>query len=113
HARAKHAGDTRWARIAELYSMLFAQGPSPIIALNHAVAIAMAYGPEEGLKLIEDIEASGELDDYYLMWSAKAELLRRAQRKDDAASAYRRALNAAKSGPERRFLKRRLAECDA
>jgi len=110
HARAKRYEDTDWARIAELYAMLLEMRPSSVIALNHAVAIAMAYGPREGLALIESIEALGELDDYYLMWSAKADLHRRMGNFSDSASAYRRALELATSTPDRRFLVRRLKE---
>ena len=72
--------------------MLLEMRPTPIIALNHAVATAMARGPSSGLALIKGLEASGELDDYYLMWSAKADLLRRMGNVTDAAAAYRRAL---------------------
>ena len=110
HARAKRPDDTDWARIAELYRMLLEMRPTPIIALNHAVAIAMARGLRDGLALIAELEASGELDDYYLMWSAKADLLRRMGNFLDAASAYRRALEVVTSNPDRRFLQRRLAE---
>ncbi len=113
HARAKRPEDTNWTRIAQLYAVLLDQRPTPIIALNHAVAVAMARGPSEGLALIEDLEASGDLNDYYLMWSAKAELLRRAGNFTDAAVAYRRALEAVTSNPDRRFLTRRLKEVES
>jgi len=110
HARAKRPDDTDWARIAQLYSMLLEVRPTPVIALNHAVAIAMARGLQHGLALIEELEASGELDDYYLMWSAKAELLRRIGNFKEAASAYRRALEVVTNNPDRRFLERQLAQ---
>jgi RNA polymerase sigma-70 factor, ECF subfamily len=113
HARAKRPDDTDWARIAELYRMLLEMRPTPIIALNHAVAIAMAHGLRDGLALIAELEASGELDDYYLMWSAKADLLRRMERYSDAAAAYRRALEVVSSNPDRRFLARRLKEVES
>ncbi|HVN29034.1 MAG TPA: RNA polymerase sigma factor [Candidatus Binataceae bacterium] len=112
HARARRAEDTDWARIAQLYAILLESRPSSIVALNYAVAAAMAYGAERGLALIEEIEASRELDDYYFMWSAKADLLRRLGRMNDAASAYRRALTLVTNAPDRRFLKRRLAEVE-
>ena len=110
HARPKRPDDTDWTRIAELYAMLLEMRPTPIIALNHAVAIAMSRGLRRGVALIEELEASGELNDYYLMWAAKADLLRRMGDFAAATSAYRRALAVVTSGPERRFLQRRLAE---
>ena len=113
HARAQRYDETDWARIAQLYAMLLEVRPSSVIALNYAVAIAMAYGPPHGLALIAELEASKELDDYYLMWSAKADLLRRTGNMTEASSAYRRALAVVRSAPERRFLQRRLAEVEA
>jgi RNA polymerase sigma-70 factor (ECF subfamily) len=112
HARAKRYDDTDWARIALLYAMLLDIQPTPIIALNHAVAVAMAHGLERGLALIEGLEASGELNDYYLMWAAKADLLRRMGSFIDAAAAYRRALEVVINNPDRRFLERRLKEME-
>jgi RNA polymerase sigma-70 factor (ECF subfamily) len=113
HARAKRSEDTDWVRIAQLYAMLLDIRPSSVIALNHAVAIAMAYGPREGLALIACIEQLGELNDYYLVWSAKADLLRRMGNMSDAAASYRRALELATSTPDRRFLARRLKEVES
>jgi RNA polymerase sigma-70 factor (ECF subfamily) len=113
HASAKRPDDTSWSRIAELYAILLNMNPTPIIALNHAVAIAMSRGLRQGVALIEELEASGELNDYYLMWSAKAELLRRMGDFAAATSAYRRALQGVTSGPERRFLQRRLGEVES
>ncbi|MFI5352756.1 MAG: RNA polymerase sigma factor [Candidatus Binatales bacterium] len=110
HARATHAPQTDWIRIARLYDELFRIRPTPIVELNRAVAIAMAEGPEAGLRLIEALEARGELTDYYLMWSAKADLLRRMHRFAEAESCYRRALELVGTEPERRFLERRIAE---
>ncbi len=113
HARAKRPEETDWTRIAQLYAMLLEMNPTPIIALNYAVAIAMSRGLREGLALIEGLEASGELNDYYLMWSAKADLLRRMGNFAAAASAYRRALEVVTSNPDRRFLSRRLKEVES
>jgi RNA polymerase sigma-70 factor (ECF subfamily) len=113
HARARRSAATDWERIAGLYAKLLELRPTPIIELNHAVAIAMARGIPEGLALIEDLEASGELNDYYLMWSAKADLLRRMGNFTDAASSYRRALEVVTSNPDRRFLERRLKEVES
>jgi RNA polymerase sigma-70 factor, ECF subfamily len=113
HARAMRPDDTDWARIAGLYARLLDSQLTPIIALNYAVAVAMAHGLHHGLTLIEQLEASGELNDYYLMWSAKADLLRRMGRFSDAATAYRRALEVVSSNPDRRFLARRLAQMES
>ncbi len=113
HARAKRSDDTDWTRIAHLYTMLLRRRATPVIALNHAVAVAMARGLGDGLALIEELEASGDLNDYYLMWAAKADLLRRMGRFVDAASAYRRALAVVTSNPDRRFLSRRLKEVES
>ena len=84
--------------------------PRSVVELNRAVAIAMARGPEVGLAIIADLEARGELKDYYLMWSAKADLLRRMNHFADAERCYRRALDLVGSEPERNFLKKRLTE---
>ncbi len=113
HARAPRAADTDWRRIAELYAMLEAIQPTSVVALNRAVAVAMAYGPEAGLKLIDRLAAGGALENYHLMWAARADLLRRLGRFTDALSAYERALELVGSAPERRFLARRIAEVKA
>jgi RNA polymerase sigma-70 factor, ECF subfamily len=110
HSRAKSAGATDWRAIANLYARLIAIRPSPVIELNRAVAIAMADGPAAGLELIDAIAATGELRDYYLMWSARADLLRRLERWAEAAESYRAALARVGSAPERRFIRRRLEE---
>ncbi len=113
HSRAERADATDWRAIAELYGRLIAIRPSPVIELNRAVAIAMADGPAAGLELIDAIENSGDLRDYYLMWSARADLLRRLGRWSEAAESYRAALARVGSAPERRFLRRRLEEMSA
>jgi RNA polymerase sigma-70 factor (ECF subfamily) len=99
--------ETDWAQIAELYARLGEVTPSPVVELNRAVAVAMAEGPERGLELIEQIDG---LDGYRHLHSARADLLRRLGRADDAAGAYRRALELADEPTERVFLERRLAE---
>jgi RNA polymerase sigma-70 factor (ECF subfamily) len=111
HARAPRPEDTDWAAIATLYGALAATAPSPVVALNRGVAVAMADGPDAGLALLEPL--AGDLDSYHLFHSARADLLRR--RGDDvaAAAAYRRALERATNPTERRFLQRRLAEVDS
>jgi len=113
HSRAKSAAATDWRAIADLYRRLNAIRPSPVIELNRAVAVAMVEGPAAGLELIDAIAASGELRDYYLMWSARADLLRRLERWSEAAESYRAALSRVGSAPERRFLRRRLEEMSA
>ena len=113
HSRAERADATDWRAITNLYARLAALSPSPVIELNRAVAVAMADGPAAGLEAIDVIAASGELRDYYLMWSARADLLRRLGRWGEAAESYRAALERVGSAPERRFIRRRLAEMAA
>jgi RNA polymerase sigma-70 factor (ECF subfamily) len=105
HARARQPRDTDWIRIANLYEVLYAAHPSTVVALNRAVALAMADGPERGLALVDALEG---LDDYHLLHAARADFLRRLDRKEEAAAAYRRAMDLAPTAPERRFLQRRL-----
>ncbi len=107
HASAARPDDTDWPQIAALYGALAATAPSPVVDLNRAVAVAMADGPSAGLPLIEAL--GGELDDYHLFHAARADLLRRLGRADEAADAYRRALSLATNSAERTFLARRLA----
>jgi RNA polymerase sigma-70 factor (ECF subfamily) len=107
HAHADRPDDTDWARIVELYDELVALAPSPVVELNRAAAIAMAEGPDRGLTLIDRIEG---LDDYYLLHAARADLLRRGGRHEEAAASYRRALALATNPVERAFFERRLAE---
>lgn len=108
HAEAKAAASTDWAEIVELYNILLRVEPSPVIELNRAVAIAMRDGYEVGLKIIDAILARGELSDYHLAHSARAELCRRLGKKEEALSSYQRALALTKLEPERRFLEGRL-----
>jgi RNA polymerase sigma-70 factor (ECF subfamily) len=110
HARAARPDDTNWRAIAALYAQLMELRSSPVVELNRAVAVAMADRPETGLAIIAAIKSRNELAEYYLLWSAEADLLRRLGRKDEAAAAYRRALSLVTSAPERRFLEKRLAE---
>jgi RNA polymerase sigma-70 factor (ECF subfamily) len=106
HAAAPRAEDTDWPQIAALYGHLLEVQPSPVVALNRAVAVAMADGPDAGLRLLEPL--SGDLDRYHLFHAARADLLRRADR-PDAGDAYRRALELVTNDAERRYLTRRLA----
>jgi RNA polymerase sigma-70 factor (ECF subfamily) len=111
HASAPRACDTDWRQIAGLFDELARRQPSPIVALNRAVAIAMWQGPEAGLALIDQL--AGELTGYHLWHAAKADLLRRIGRYREAAIAYRGALACVGSEPERRFLANRLAQVEA
>ncbi len=113
HARASRAADTDWQEIEALYAYLMRIRPSPVIELNHAVAVAMASGVAEGLLMIESIRVRNDLDGYHLMWAARADLLRRLKRWEEAADSYRRALELVTAEPERRFLARRLGEVQA
>jgi RNA polymerase sigma-70 factor (ECF subfamily) len=110
HARAHSTSETDWNEIVVLYDLLLRLNPSPIIELNRAVALAMRDGATTGLALIDGILARGELADYYLAHSARADLLRRLGRTADARVAYQRALELTQLEPERRFLTRRLEE---
>ena len=112
HARARRAEETNWRAIAQWYTQLVRLRPSPVVELNQAVAVAMADGPAAGQSLIDALKARGDLDGYYLLWSAEADLLRRLGRFTDAAASYRRALALVTTEPERRFLVRRLAEVE-
>jgi RNA polymerase sigma-70 factor (ECF subfamily) len=113
HARASRAGDTNWTAIAALYGELSAMTPAPVIELNRAAAVAMAGDLEGGLALMQSPEVARPLEDYHLLHSARADLLRRLGRQDEAAAAYRRALELATNPTERDFLERRLAEATA
>jgi RNA polymerase sigma-70 factor (ECF subfamily) len=113
HSRAESYDATDWRGIANLYSRLMEIRPSPVVELNRAVAVAMPDGPAAGLDLIEKLVAGGELRDYYLMWAARADLLRRLERWSEAAESYRAALARVGSAPERRFLRRRLEQMTA
>ena len=113
HVTAPEAAATDWPQIATLYGELARMVPSPVVALNRAVAVAMAEGPEAGLALVDDLDRSGALVGYHLLAAARADLLRRLGRAEDAAAAYRQALGLATTDTERRYLTRRLAEVTA
>jgi RNA polymerase sigma-70 factor (ECF subfamily) len=110
HADATTAADTDWDQIIQLYDALLRIQPSPIVALNQAVAVAMRDGPKVGLGLIDDILADGELADYHLAHAARADLCRRLGRTTEARESYEHALALAIQEPERRFLQKRLLE---
>ncbi len=107
HAQAPTASDTDWRQIAALYGVLARVHLTPVVELNRAVAVAMAGDVKEGLERIAEIEG---LDDYHLLHAARADLLRRLNRRDEAAAAYGRALALATNPVERAFLERRLSE---
>ncbi|HEY2663270.1 MAG TPA: RNA polymerase sigma factor [Candidatus Binataceae bacterium] len=113
HSRADRAEATNWREIVRLYDLLMQLAPSPIVELNRAVAVAMAHTLEQGLSLIEEIESRGELRSYHLLPAARAGLLGRLGRWNDAARAYRQALSLVTNDTERRFLYRRLAQVAA
>jgi len=106
HAQAARAADTDWPQIAALFGELQRRQPSPVVALNQAVAIAMWRGPDAALPLVEQL--ADELADYHLWHATRADLLRRLGREREAREAYRAALTHVGSDPERRFLERRL-----
>lgn len=108
HAEAPTAAVTAWRQIVALYTALLALQPSPVVELNRAVAVAMHEGPAAGLVLIDAILERGELGDYTLAFSARADLCRRLGRAAEARAAYERALQLASSEPERKFLQNRL-----
>jgi RNA polymerase sigma-70 factor (ECF subfamily) len=110
HAEAGDAAGTDWAEIVGLYDLLVRAVPSPVIELNRAVAVAMRDGPQAGLALVDALLEQGDLAEYHLAHSVRADLCRRLERTADARTSYRRALELAGTEPERRFLERRLAE---
>ena len=110
HAEAPDAAATDWSQIVALYDVLERAAPSPVVDLNRAVAVAMRDGPAAGLALIDAILARGDLADYHLAHSARADLCRRLGENAEARASYQRALALARQEPERRFLERRLAE---
>ena len=110
HAEARTPEATDWRQICALYAALLAMQPSPVIELNRAAAVAMYEGPAAGLVLIDSLLARGELPDYHLAHSARADLFRRLGRRDEARAAYELARALAKSDPDRHFLEKRLRE---
>jgi len=110
HARASSSSDTDWRQLASLYALLLERAPSAIVELNHAVAVAMVDGPARGLLLVDAIAARGELRDYHLLHSVRADLLRRVGKVDQARRAYKTALGLTLLEPERRFIERRITD---
>jgi len=112
HAQAERAEETDWKQIVVLYEALLRVQASPVVELNHAVAVAMAEGPAAGLHLLDGLEGKAELREYYLLPAARGDLLRRLQQWTEAALAYRRALALTSNEAARSFLSRRLAEVE-
>jgi RNA polymerase sigma-70 factor (ECF subfamily) len=113
HAEAADAADTDWREIAALYARLADFVPSAVVELNRAVAVSMWLGPEEGLALVDRVQDGGELQRYYLLPAARADMLRRLGRRSEAAEAYREARDLAGTTAERRYLERRRREVSA
>jgi RNA polymerase sigma-70 factor, ECF subfamily len=113
HAQAETAGATDWPQIVLLYRELLRVLPTPVVALNHAAAVAMAEGPEAGLKLVAQLSSLEELQSYQPFFAARADLLRRLGRYAEAVPDFQRGLELAKTEPEKRYMARRLAEAQA
>jgi RNA polymerase sigma-70 factor (ECF subfamily) len=111
HAVAAGHAATDWPRVLFLYDQLWRLTPTPVVALNRAVAVAMAHGPQAGLAALDGVPADTSLKDYYLLPATRADFLVRLGRRAEAAAWYRRALEMTCTEPERRFLARRLEEC--
>ena len=109
HARAESAANTDWAQISGLYAALLAQNNSPVVRLNHAVAVGLSGAPDAGLRLLDALVSEGALPSYHLLPAARADMLRRLGRYDEASAAYREARALAGNEAERRFLDARLA----
>jgi RNA polymerase sigma-70 factor (ECF subfamily) len=112
HATAPDFASTNWKQIVTLYDLLMQVAGSPVVELNRAVAVAMRDGPAAGLALIDALLARGELSEYHLAHAARADLYRQLGKKDEARTAYQRALDLTQQGPERLYLERRLSELE-
>jgi predicted RNA polymerase sigma factor len=111
HARAHTAAETDWARIAALYEALARLAPSPIVELNRAVAIGMAFGPSAGLELVDALTAEPSLREYHLLPGVRGDLLAKLGRHDEAAGEFARAASLTRNGRERELLLQRAADC--
>lgn len=110
HAQARHAADTDWPQIVLLYNALRVMVSSPVVELNRAVAVAMSEGIDRGMRLLDQLGRTGQLDTYYLFHAARADLFRRAGQSNEALAAYSRALEHCQNSVERSFLHRRITE---
>jgi predicted RNA polymerase sigma factor len=111
HARARVAADTDWLRIAALYGALAQVSPSPVIELNRAVAVSMAFGPAAGLVIADALQDEASLANYHLLPSVRGDLLAKLGRRDEAAAEFRRAAALTRNAREQAHLQRRAAEC--
>lgn len=111
HATALRAEDTDWTKIAALYAAMLQQAPSPVVALNHAVALGMAFGPAAGLEVIDALVEDGALAGYPYLWSARGDLLEKLDRREDAATDFERAAGLTQNEAERALLHERAAAC--
>lgn len=111
HARAHSADETDWPRIAALYDLLASLAPSPVVELNRAVAVAMAYGPQAGLELVDALTAERSLENYHLLPSVRGDFLKKLDRFDEARAEFERAASLTRNVREREFLLGRAAEC--
>ena len=113
HARARTADETDWPRIAALYQTLGEVSPSPVVELNRAVAVAMAYGPAAGLELVDALASEPLLEDYHLLPSVRGDFLFKLGRLDDARKEFERAASMARNARERDLLAERARNCAA
>jgi predicted RNA polymerase sigma factor len=111
HARARTAEETDWARIVALYDALGQLTPSPVVELNRAVALAMAFGPAAGLELVDELTSEPSLKSYYLLPSVRGDLLAKLDRLDEARVEFERAASLTKNARERKLLLERAAAC--
>jgi predicted RNA polymerase sigma factor len=111
HAREVRAEDTDWSRIAGLYAVLGTVAPSPIVELNHAVAVSMAFGPQAGLDLIDDLVGQNVLDGYHLLPSVRGDLLAKLGRSAEAKAEFERAAELTRNDRERALLLDRARDC--
>jgi predicted RNA polymerase sigma factor len=109
HARARTAEETEWERIVALYDALAQLQPSPVVELNRAVAVSMAYGPEAALEIVDELAADGSLERYHLLPSVRGDLLRKLGRNEEAAAEFERAASLTQNEPERALLLERAA----
>jgi RNA polymerase sigma-70 factor, ECF subfamily len=112
HVRARRKEETDWPQIVGLYEVLLRLQPSPVIELNHAVAVSMVDGAARALDLVDSLAARGQVNEYHLLHAARARFLQELGRLGEAREAYRRALDFAALEPERRFLNARIASLD-
>lgn len=113
HGRARIADETDWRQIAELYSQLAAIMPSPVVELNRAVAVAMAFGPQAGLELVEAIASEPSLQNYHLLPSVRGDFLKKLGRMEEARQEFERAATLTRNAKEREFLQNRARSCEA